>query len=343
MEQIALIYGSTFVYWSRILLVLAAAAAVCVYLALYLSGPEKWIPAAVSVAMAVAASLALARLLHWYCRPEQYAGLAAALTDHSRGGYALTGVFAGCILTACILRLLRLSDDLPHMLDCMAVAGSAGIAVGRLSCFFNAADRGVAVTSLQGLPWAWPATNPVTGLQELRLATFFLQALAAAFLLLVLLGFLLAKNSRKRGDVFLIFLLCYCASQVLLDSTRYDSLYFRSNGFVSVVQVLSACGLGLTAVLFSVRLVRSRGWRRWYLLLWLVLAGLMGLAGYMEYFVQRQGYRAALGYGIMGAALAGVVALTLIIRYLAVCAERKQQLQAVWTQQEVSDGKHNSQ
>lgn len=331
-EQIALIYGSTFVYWSRILLAMAAAAAICVYLALYLTKPEKWAVASVSVVMALAASLVLGRLLHWYCRPDQYAGLTAALTDHSSGGYALTGVFAGCVVTACLLRLVRLSDDLPHMLDCMAIAGSAGIAIGRLSGFFNASDRGMVVTSLQGLPWAWSVTNPVSGVQEQRLATFFLQALVAAFLFFILLVFHLARNRHKRGDACLIFLLCYCASQVLLDSTRYDSLYFRSNGFVSIVQVLSACGLGLTAILFSVRLVRSRGWKKWYLLLWLGVAGLMGLAGFMEYFVQRHSHKTVLGYSIMASALLGLVVLTLGIRALAVSAERKQELQSRWDQ-----------
>ncbi len=346
MEQIALIYGSVFVYWSHILLATAAAAAVCVYLALYLSKPGSGLGAAVSVPMALLFSLVLGRLLHWYCRPDSYAGLVPALTDYRWGSYALAGVFAGCLLTALVLRLVRLSDSLPRMLDCMAVAGSLGIAVGRLSCFFNAADRGMVVTTVQNLPWAWPVTNPVSGSQELRFATFFLQALVAAALFAALLLFYLAGNRRKtlrQGDTCLIFLLCYGASQVLLDSTRYDSLYFRSNGFVSIVQVLGALAIGLTAVAFSVRMVRSRGWKRWYLLLWLGLAGLMGLAGFMEYFVQRHSHRAVIGYRIMTAALAGIVIVILGIRKLTVSAERKLQVLTAWEQEETSDGNHDSQ
>ena len=331
MEQIAFIYGSVFVYWSQILLALAAAASICVYLALYPGKPGTFAAAVVSVPLALAASLVLGRLLHWYCRPDQYADLTAALTDLRSGGYALAGVFAGCVLTACLLRILRLSKDLPHMLDCMAVAGCAGMAVERLSYFFNTADRGMVVTSAWGLPWAWPVTNPVSGVQELRLATFCLQAVAAAALFLVLLAFWFRKQ-RKHGEVCLLFLLCYGASQVLLDSTRYDSLYFRSNGFVSIVQVLGACGMGLAAILFSVRLVRSRGWKKWYLLLWLGLAGLMGLAGYMEYFVQRHGHKAVLGYNGMAAALLGSILVTLVIRALAVSGERKQELRTSWDQ-----------
>ena len=345
MEQIALIYGSVFVYWSHILLALGIAVGICLYLALYLSKPGTGMAAMLSVPLALGLSLVLGRLLHWYCRPDQYESLTAAMLDPASGGFALAGAFAGCVPAACLLRLVRLSKNLPHMLDCMAIAGSAAITVGRLSGFFSAADRGMVVTTLQGLPWAWPVTNPVSGTEELRLATFFLQALTAAGLCLMLLIFWLVSSRRqtlRHGDVSLIFLLCYGASQVLLDSTRYDSLYFRSNGFVSIVQVLGACGLGLTAVLFSVRLVRSRGWKKWYLLLWTGLAGLIGLGGYMEYFVQRYSQKVVFGYSIMTAALAGIVVLTLAIRHLAVSAERKQQLRSAWTQQGVSDGNYDS-
>ena len=331
MEQIAFIYGSVFVYWSHILLAMAAAASICVYLALYLGKPGTFVPAVVSVPLALAASLVLGRLLHWYCRPDQYASLTGALTDLRSGGYALAGVFAGCLLTACLLRILGLSKDLPRMLDCMAVAGCAGIAIGRLSCFFNTTDRGMVVTAAWGLPWACSVTNPVSGLPELRLATFCLQAVAAAVLFLVLLAFRFLEKGKK-GDTCLVFLLCYGASQVLLDSTRYDSLYFRSNGFVSIVQVLGACGMGLAAIVFSVRMVRSRGWKKWYLLLWLGLAGLMGLAGYMEYFVQRHGHKAVLGYNVMALALLGSIAAVLAVRALAVSAERKQALRTSWDQ-----------
>lgn len=320
MGQIALIYGSVFVYWQSILLVLAVSIAVCLYLSLYLSDRKNAVAAMLSVPMAVILSMVLARLVHWYCRADQYESLTAALTNFRSGGYALVGAFAGCALAACLLRIVRISGNLPQMLDCMAIAGSAGIAVGRLGGFFHSEDRGMVVTKLTKLPWAWPVTNPVSGAEEMRLATFFLQVLVAGVLFAVLLMIWLVYRKRKDfpdGDICLIFLLCYGASQVLLDSTRYDSLYFRSNGFVSIVQVLSACAIGLAAILFSVRLVQEQGWKRWYLALWALLAGLIGLAGYMEYFVQRWSRKIVLGYSVMTAALAAVIAVILAIRFLA--------------------------
>ena len=82
-------------------------------------------------------------------------------------------------------------------------------------------------------------------------------------------------------------------------------------------------GLGLAAIVFSVRLVRRNQLRSWYFALWVAFAGLMGLGGYMEYYVQRHGDQAAFAYKNMGACLAVMVLITLTIRTLAVTAERR--------------------
>lgn len=329
MEKIAFIYGEVFVYWSSILLTLGAAAAICVFLSLYLGNSGNAAAAAVCVPLALALSLALARLVHWYCRADSYAGLADAMTRYSTGGLALMGAFGGCALAAAVLRILGISRNLPEMLDCMSLAGGAGIAIGRLSAFFNTSDRGF-LTEPGKLPWISAVINPVSGAVEYRLATFLLQAMAAGVIFLVLLAFYLAvrKNHRYRdGDTCILFLLCYGVSQVLLDSTRYDSLFFRSNGFVSIVQVLGALAIGLAAAVFSVRLVKNRGFRRWYMAMWLGIAALLGLGGYMEYYVQRHGRETAFAYSVMGGCLLGLIVLILLIRRLAAAAEEKSLLQ----------------
>lgn len=333
MEKIAVIYGQYTIYWSSVLLVLAGAVSVCLYLALYLCKGGNIRAAAVSVPLTASASLFAARFLHWYCRTDSYDSLSRAMTEFSSGGYALAGVFAGCVAVAALLRLVRLSKNLPEMLDCMAVAGSAGIAVGRLSFFFNNADRGMVLETLRQLPLASGVTNPVSGEAEYRLAVFFLQALAAGGIFACLLIFWLwgtKKQCLPDGDTALVFLLCYGASQVLLDSARYDSLYLRSNGFVSLVQVLGAVGIVLAAVVFSCRLIRQRGWKNWDMLLWIGFAALFGLGGYMEYYVQRRAYKALLAYSIMGSCLAGLIVLVLIIRKLAEAARLRKLVRQGW-------------
>lgn len=325
MNQIAFISDSNFIYWNSLILMLAGICGVCLFIGLYLHKESNLYAAFITPPVAIALSLVLSRFIHWYCRAGSYTSLHSAMTVFTDGSFALVGVFAGCLLTAVLLRLLRLHKNLPKMLDCMAVAGAAAITLGRMACFFTNADRGQIIESTQSLPWVYPVVNSVSGALEYRLATFVIQAILAFVLFLVLGIMLLSDRKGKRpcGDISMIFLLCYGASQILLDSTRYDSLYFRSNGFVSVVQVLSAVALVFVIVWFSIQMVRKRGFKLWFLAFWLGIAGAIGCAGYMEYYVQRHGSEALFAYTVMGICLAVTVVITLVIRMLALTGHKK--------------------
>lgn len=316
MEQIAFISGNSVFYWNSVVLALAAGAASCIFLAFYLPGGRPG-AAAAAVPGALVLSLFFGRLLHWYFRPDSYPGFWSAITDYTSGGYALMGCFVGCAAAAGLVRLLRLEPFAPAMLDAMSLGGCAGIAVGRLACFFSAADRGQ-LMPFTALPLAYPVNNVVTGAPEYRLATFVLQAMAAALIFAALAVFFLLGKKRRTGDVTLLFLLLYGLTQAVLDSTRYDSLYLRSNGFVSAVQLLSAAALVGVSALFSARMVKGRGMRRRYVPLWIGMLALLGGAGYMEYFVQRHGDRALFSYAIMTACLGIFTALSLLIYRAAV-------------------------
>ena len=325
MDRIAFIIGETFVFWSPIILSLAALSAACVFLALYLGKGGGVVGGFAAVPLSVVLSMVLGRIIHWYCRTDYYESFTAAVTDYSSGGYALVGVFAGCILTACLLRLIRASKSLPHMLDCMSLAGAVGICAGRMSHMFGVLDHGDVLEGITQLPIAHGVANTVSGELEYRLATFMLQSIAAGVIFVILLAFWIT-GKRRRGDTCLLFLLFYGVSQIVLDSTRYDSLFLRSNGFVSIVQILSAVAVVLAIVVFSVRLVQNMGWRYWFLALWIPILGLLGGAGYMEYYVQRHGNEAAFAYSVMSACLLLVIVFALVIRGLAVHAQKKKQL-----------------
>lgn len=316
MEQIAFISGNSVFYWNSVVLALAAGAASCIFLAFYLPGGRPG-AAAAAVPGALVLSLFFGRLLHWYFRPDSYLGFWSAITDYTSGGYALMGCFVGCAAAAGLVRLLRLEPFAPAMLDAMSLGGCAGIAAGRLACFFSAADRGQ-LMPFTALPLAYPVNNVVTGAPEYRLATFVLQAMAAALIFAALAVFFLLGKKRRTGDVTLLFLLLYGLTQAVLDSTRYDSLYLRSNGFVSAVQLLSAAALVGVSALFSARMVKGRGMRRRYVPLWIGMLALLGGAGYMEYFVQRHGDRALFSYAIMTACLGIFTALSLLTYRAAV-------------------------
>ena len=328
MDKIAYIIGETFIYWNSILLILAAAAAICMFLFLYLREKGSGISAALLVPVAVAASILASRAVHWYCMANAYDSLEGALTTFTGGGYALMGVFAGCALTAAMLRLLGIIRNLPHTFDCMALGGGVGIAVGRLACLYNTMDRGPVMETLRDLPLVYPVNNAVTGVVEWRFATFMIQAIVTGIITIGLLVFYLigqrGKIRRlKDGDAACLWLCAYGASQVVLDSTRYDSLFMRSNGFISIVQILGAAALILTFIYFSVRMVKARGFKWWYVPVWLVYAGCTGGAGFMEYWVQRHGDQALFSYSVMAGCLAVLVILTFVVRFLAASREWK--------------------
>ena len=138
--------------------------------------------------------------------------------------------------------------------------------------------------------------------------------LAAVFLLLVGLYFWGRKGCRRKdGDLFWMFCLYYGAAQAVLDSTRFDSLYFRSNGFVSVVQILCVAAVVVPLAVFAVRYRRANGWTPGCLTVLGSCLVLLGLAGWMEYYVQRHGNQAAFAYTVMGSSLAGVVLLGTVL------------------------------
>lgn len=308
MNQVAAILDSVILYRYSLVLALASAAGICFFMACSRSAGIPSVRSAWAALLAVVLSLPLSRLIYWYGRPDSFASLYKALTSLTTEDFALAGCFSGCALSAF---LAGGPGGRGRVLDCMSIAGCAAIALGRLGSFFTATDRGQVMTRLTGLPWAYPVAN-ISGQLEYRFATFLFQAAFAAVLGLLLLIVFFQKK-RRNGDVALLFLLAYSASQILLDSTRYDSLYLRSNGFVSLVQILCAVGLVTILVHFSVRAVKACGMRKSLILIWISLLALLGTAGYMEYYVQRHGREAAFSYSVMGSCLLCIVLLGLLL------------------------------
>lgn len=327
MDTIAYIIDEKFIYWNSIILVLAVCAAICMFLFLFLREKKNGITAGLLVPIAVVSSIYISRAIHWYCRADAYESLKAALTTFTGGSYALMGVFAACALTAVVLRLLRIVKNLPFTFDCMTLAGGIGITVGRLACLFNTQNRGPVIESIRSLPLVYPVTNAVTGEVEWRFATFMIQSIVTGLITVTLLGYYMSHQRKAKrvrdGDTACLWLCAYGASQIVLDSTRYDSLFMRSNGFISIVQILGAVALVSTIVYFSVRMVKARGFRWWYIPIWLGYAGCVGGGGFMEYYVQRHGDKALFSYSIMTVCLVGLVAITCVVRWLAVTRERK--------------------
>lgn len=303
MDKIAWILGDISIRWSSVVMVMAVLTGILFFLAAAARGNRKVTSAALALPLAILLSLLFGRLLHWYFLPD------------AGDGYVLMGPFAGCLCTALILKGIRLEKNMARMLDVMSIGGCAAIALGRLACFFTADDRG-RIIGIQGLPLAWPVINATSGEMEYRLAVFLFQAVAALLIFLVLL--LKDRQNTKTGthrdgDLTLLFLLLYTAGQIVLDSMRYDALHLRSNGFIGSVQLVCAVTFcGVIGILLT-RLVKRNGFRFQYGFAAFLIAVCIGIAAYMEYFVQRHGGQAVFGYTVMTATMMAAAAVGAVL------------------------------
>ena len=301
MNAIAFSDGSAVVYWSALIVALGAAAWLALSWALYTLDGGHGSTMLLFFPAAVLLSVLLSRALHWYCHAEQYAGLLEALSDYRSGGYCLPGLLLGVTLAVLLMGRLGLAESRGQLLDALAPGAALGIGLIRLSELFGNSCRSKVVVSrpaMQHLPLAAPVTSS-SGTVEYRFASFFLSFLLLMLLAAVLLRFFLRSRWElgDAGHVAARFLTAFSAMEFLIDSTRYDSSFLRSNGFVSLSQILA--GLAILGVMlwYSLRLRRRYGRIPW--LPWAVW--LLGVAatGGLEYLVQRHGNWHLLCYGLM--------------------------------------------
>ena len=331
MDPIAVYIGDVFIYWSALIVALAVCAWFCLSAAVYTAGGGRAIAMWVFLPLAWGLGLLLSRALHWYCHTEQYVSLTGALTDYAAGGYCMPGVLLGVVLAALLLRLVRLIPSAARLLDAAAPGAALGIALIRLSALFNTTCRGSIIITdpaYQRLPLASPIIT-ASGAAEFHFATFFVQFLLLLVLTVLLLVFHLRRSGRPMkcgpgaGHTALLFLLLFSVTELVLDSTRYDSSFLRSNGFVSVVQICSALCVLAVLVFYSVCSVRGNKLRWYHWLLWTGYLASVGGTGYLEYLVQRHGDWYMACYGGMSACCA-LMALTVHILYRTVLSPKKE-------------------
>lgn len=296
MNPIAVYSGSIVVYWSAIIISVGLLAALFMSLSVQVSNGGRMVAMLLFFPLAILFSVPLCRLLHWYCHQEQYGGILMAMTDYSAGSYVLPAAIPGIWLAAWIAAKLD-DGDTTKLLDAAAPGIALSVAFIRLSALFSNACRSkIPVTTpiLQHLPLASGVTNSA-GATEYRFATFF-----AHFLLMLLLCFCLlrffchrrnipVRAGRFEGSTINLMLLYYCASEFVLDSTRYDSSFLPMNGFISIVQIIAAVCILVLLIVYSRLSILANRRRWWHWVLWLVwIAALAGI-GWTEYLVQRHG------------------------------------------------------
>ena len=323
MNKIAYIYDGFVINWSAIIIALAVVSAVLVCFALAVRKPGYSTAVAVTLPVSMVLGCIFARIIHWYCRTDQYESFAQAFTDFTVGGFSLIGVVIGVLAAACVVWAIGLAPSLGSLLDIIAPGAAVGIGLGRLSFLFNYADRGKVFIENEAnrrLPIGSAVINVSSGATEWRFATFFVQALVAGLIFLIVLYFFFhfCRRQRRNGQSsagmnFFLFMILYFTSEVILDSTRYDALFLRSNGFVSLMQIFGAVIIVFSFVYLCVNAVRYNGFKKWYIIVWVIYLGSLGLAGYMEYYVQRHGNLYMLSYSLMATGLVLSIACAMVM------------------------------
>lgn len=296
MNPIAVYSGSTVLYWSAIVITVGLAAALFMSLSLQLSNGGRLVSMLLFFPLAILFSVPLCRALHWYCHAEQYGSLLKAVTDYSSGSYVLSAAIPGAWFAAWIAAKLD-DGDTAKLLDAAAPGAALTVAFVRLSALFSSACRSKIVVYgplFQHLPLAASNTNSA-GAVEYRFATFFVHFLLMLLLCWSLLKFFHKRRrapmlaGRREGNTVRLFLLYYSASELVLDSTRYDSSFLPVNGFVSIVQIIAAVCILALLIYYSRLSIRAHGLRWWHWLFWLLWVAALAGVGWTEYLVQRHG------------------------------------------------------
>ena len=338
---IAACIGSTFLYWSGMIIAVGIAAGFLLTYALYTAhsgrGSGLWVMLVFTLVIGIPAS----RLIHFYFNKEQYAGLVSALTDYSGGSFWLPAALLAMIPAAFLVRALHFPGTAGEMLDAAAPGAALAVAMIRFSALFGTSCRSmIVVTSpfFQTYPFA-DAVTDAKGNAVYHFASFFIMALLMLFVMLAMLIFYfrhhadrMAVPCSRSGNVARLFLVLYCAVELVIDSTRADSSYLNFSflqflnpyvSFVSLTQLFAAVSMLAVMIYYSRCSAAANGATlKWKLLLVIWVLALVGV-GVSEYLVQRYTNRYALFY-LTQSISALLMAATVIIMYIT-CRQKNEE------------------
>lgn len=257
------------------------------------------------------------RFMYWYCNPEAYSGFSEVFTA-SQAGQSVGGMLLGVAVAVCLMGVFFGKQDMLRLFDCICTAGSLGLAIGRLAGFTNTSDRGRMIFEsaiLQRFPFAVEVAVEGSTESEWRFATFVFEAAADMLIFIICSRFFIKAYSRGAasqcdGLTALLFCALFGSTQAILESTRYDSLFFHFNGFVSIVQIISAVLLVGSLVAGFVLSRRQLGKSASGTVRLVCALVLVCCAGGLEYLVQRYTDKYPLWYGLMILVIGAACALS---------------------------------
>ncbi|MBE5810174.1 MAG: prolipoprotein diacylglyceryl transferase [Clostridiales bacterium] len=203
------------------------------------------------------------------------------------GGYALWGAVGGAVIAA-ILTAKITKQSCVKLLDALAAPAALMIALGRLAELTNGEGKGLEVVSpiFQRFPFALYNAD-----YEMWFWAICVFEAAAA---LVIFALLLAKKPGRDGVKTKLFLILYCASQILLECLRADNFLHWTRVFIRVSQLTAV--LVLAGMMFrtlhrwrktdtAARLPKQR-----VILNWVIFLVCVGVSIWMQFAVQKSAY-----------------------------------------------------
>lgn len=248
-------------------------------------------------ASSLVSALFFGRFIHWYSHYETYEGLSGAFAD-VEGRYHEAGIMFGFILSAGLCALISGSMLRKKMMSACAAGQMLFMTLASLVSMFSDSDRGKAVitdVAYQRFPFSY-VTYLSDGSTQYRTAVFFWKFMILG--IITVISLILYYKGRSAVETYV----CYFAAMALLDSARYDASFLRSNGFVSLMQIVSGVFLIITFTVCMIRSAKARGFHVYHVLFMLAFLSGLSLTGYMEYYVQRHGNLYIYCYSIMAAA-----------------------------------------
>ena len=269
----------------------------------------------------------LCRFLNWYSSSTTYETLLQALTDYSVGSFCGSGIVPAACLGGLIVSRLGLCRNRNILMDCAAPGFAIMMVFIRLSAWGTGKCQGgknINAKLFQIFPFSVKGTDAAGNVYH-RFATFFVGALLYLAMFFVLrrfyestAGVKMKKPASRYGNVWKLMLTLYAALEIVLDSTRIDSMHFtfrkiltlnRFSTFISIGQLVPAFIFLFVFIYYFKCSKEAGGFSAKHIaaiagfVLGLVLIGYLG-----EYKWQRLGlYRSYLFMTAGAALIAGVI------------------------------------
>ncbi len=226
------------------------------------------------------------------------------------GGYSVSGVMLGLWLGA-VVAAKWAHTDTADMLDAISYGMPLGLVIERLS------ESGTGMGLGRAISYDWLTFLGIDdGMGDLVHPVYRYEAVVAAVLFAVLTIMMLRRRDRlPKGDLTLVFMSLYGATQALLESLRNDG-----HMVVHFVRIQQCLFLIFALVAFGIYLHRCVGKgcmkKSQQLLCWLMVIVCVGVCAVMEFRVDR-GTLKWLYYMVMLLCLGVMTGMTFRFRHLS--------------------------